>query len=201
MTFEPLTDRDYQRLADTLACFQDQDCMNLERLDGFFTALLCGPMPLQPAECLPVILGRAFDDEDAFPTERALENFANLLLRHWLDIRHTLEAGEPFHPWLDAGEDGLFHGNDWALGFVDGMQLMYDDWQPLLDDPQQASLLEPVMALAFEHDPDETLRTYLEEADPEQRAGWLAAITPAVAGVHAYFARMREEIELDTDND
>ncbi|MBV8047124.1 MAG: UPF0149 family protein [Paludibacterium sp.] len=195
MTFEALTDRDYQRLADTLARFSDQDCMNLEQLDGFFTALLCGPMPVKPTECLQIILGEAFDDEAAFPGNQALERFASLLMRHWLEIARTLKEELPFHPWLDADEHGVFRGNDWARGFVEGMQLDYDDWGPLLDDPAQAELLAPIMALAFEGQEDEDMQDYLREISPEQRADWLTAITPNIAAIHRHFARLRAELE------
>ncbi|BEV71762.1 MULTISPECIES: UPF0149 family protein [unclassified Paludibacterium] len=201
MNYEALTDRDYQRLAETLARFSDQDCMNLEQLDGFFTALLCGPMPIRPTECLPIILGDAFDDEDAFPGAQGLERFAHLLMRHWLDISHTLQSGQPFHPWLDADEHGVFRGNDWAQGFVEGMQLVYDDWTLLLDDPQQAELLAPIMALAFEGQPDEEMKGYLQEISPEDRADWLGAISPNVAAIHQFFTRLRAELEADEEQE
>ena len=200
MKHEAMTDRDYQRLAETLERFSDMGCMKLESLDGFFTALLCGPMPIKPTECLPMILGQAFDDEAAFPGPQALERFANLLMRHWLDIAHTLRAGEPFHPWLDADEEGHFHGNDWARGFVDGMELMYEDWTLLLDDPEHGAALAPIMALAFEDQPDEEMRAWIEQAGPERRAEWLASITPSVAEIHAFFEQVRSAVELE-DND
>ncbi|TDR82904.1 UPF0149 family protein [Paludibacterium purpuratum] len=200
MKYEALTDRDYQRLAETLARFRDQDCMNLEQLDGFFTALLCGPLQIRPTECLPIILGEAFDDEDAFPGAQGLERFANLLMRHWLDIAHTLQSEQPFHPWLDADEHGVFHGNDWARGFVEGIQLAYDDWALLLDDPSQSDLMAPIMALAFEGADDEEMQPYLSEISPEERAAWLGAITPTVAAIHQYFARLRSELETDSED-
>jgi uncharacterized protein len=200
MKDEALTDRDYQRLADTLAQFSDQDCMNLEQLDGFFTALLCGPIPIKPTECLPIILGDAFDDESAFPGQQALERFANLLMRHWLEVARTLRDGQPFHPWLDADEHGVFHGNDWAQGFVEGMQLAYDDWGLLLDDPEKSDLLAPIMALAFEGQEDAEMQDYLREVSPEQRVAWLGAITPNIAAIYQYFAHLRDEMVIDDDD-
>jgi len=155
MNHDPLTDRDYQRLGATLARFSEQQCMSLEQLDGFFTGLLCGPMPLKPADCLPMILGDAFDDEQAFPTEQSLDRFAKLLLRHWFDISDTLRDGTAFHPWLDEDESGVVHGNQWAQGFCDAMQLMPEDWALLFEDEQAAVHLEPIMALAFEQEADD----------------------------------------------
>ena len=43
----PLTDADYDRLADALNRFHGECAMNLEQLDGFFAALICGPDPSQ----------------------------------------------------------------------------------------------------------------------------------------------------------
>ena len=121
-----MNDADYQRLSATLTRFQPLHSMNLEQLDGFFAALLCGPEPIKPSECLPMILGDAFDDETAFTSPKALEQFVRLLMGHWLDIAHTLQDGEPFHPWLEEDEHGEVRGNDWAQGFSEGMQLLRD---------------------------------------------------------------------------
>jgi uncharacterized protein len=197
MNHDPLTDRDYQRLGSTLARFKDQQCMSLEQLDGFFTALLCGPMPLKPADCLPMILGDAFDDEEAFPTEQSLDRFAKLLLRHWFDIADTLRENTPFHPWLDEDEAGAVHGNQWAQGFCDAMQLMPEDWALLFDDEQAAAHLEPIMALAFEQQPDDEMRNYLDTAGEEQRQAWLAEITHSVQAIHAFFADIRQELSQE----
>jgi uncharacterized protein len=199
MSHQALTDSDYQRLDSILSRFQDQDCMNLEQLDGFFAALLCGPMPIKPAECLPMILGQAFDDETAFPSNKSLEQFAELLLGHWLDISICLREGRPFHPWLQEDANGVVHGNDWAQGFIEGMQLMYEDWSLLFDDAQQGQLLEPIMALAFEHHADEEMRPYLEGADENQHAAWIAAISPTVEAVYRFFSDLRVDLETDDE--
>lgn len=199
MRHQPMTERDYQRLSSTLARFRNQQCMSLEQLDGFFTALQCGPMPIKPTECLPMILGEAFDDERAFPSEKALEQFVDLLMGHWAEIAHTLHAGEAFHPWLEADEHGVVHGNDWAQGFTEGMELLNEDWGLLFDDEEQAQVLEPIMALAFEHHPDPDMRPFLEGASPAQREQWLAGISPAVSAINAFFAAIRKEMEDDGD--
>lgn len=198
MSHTPLTDRDYERLSATLNRFRNQDCMNLEELDGFFTALLCGPMPIKPTDCLPLILGDAFDDERAFPSEKALEQFVALLKGHWLDIANTLHTEQPFQPWLEPDEHGAVHGNNWAQGFTEGMELLNDDWALLFDDDEQAQALEPIMALAFEHHPDPEMRPYLDAADPQQREQWLAGISPSVTAIYRFFAAIREEIEEES---
>lgn len=193
----PLTDRDYQRLSDTLQRFQSAGCMNLEQLDGFFTALQAGPDIIRPEECLPLILGEAFDDERAFPSGKALEHFVGLLLGHWQDIARSLARQEGFQPWLEENDLGEVKGNDWAEGFAEAMQLMQDDWNLLFDDEDNASLLEPIMLLAFERHPDPDMRPRFDNGQLEERDQLLAAISPSVHGIHAYFSRLRAAMEAE----
>src|SRR4051794_32610627 len=63
----PLTDADYDRLADALNRFHGDRAMNLEQLDGLFAALICGPDLVRPSEYLPEIWGGGgMADEEAF---------------------------------------------------------------------------------------------------------------------------------------
>jgi len=199
-----LSEQDYQRLSATLTRLAPQGAMSLEKLDGFFAALLCGPEAIKPVECLPAILGAAFDDEDAFRTPKAMDQFVRQLSGYWLDIAHTLQQGLPFQPWLDEDEHGQVHGNAWAEGFSEGMQLMHEDWTLLFDDADAAPALAPIMALAFEHHPDPDMRPFLAGVSDAQRELWLGEISDAVARIHAFFARLRAEIaaaEADAEDE
>ncbi|MEN3812392.1 YecA family protein [Chromobacterium piscinae] len=196
MSHKPLSEQDYQRLSATLARFAGHGCMNLERLDGFFAALLAGPEAVRPAECLPLILGDAFDDESAFPSEKALEQFVALLRGHWQDIAEALKQGE-FQPWLDADAAGQTTGNDWAEGFAAGMELLNDDWGLLFDSPDNAPLLEPIMILGFERHPDPEMRPFVDAIDAETRAELLASLSPSVHGIHDFFAAIRRQLEQE----
>ncbi len=57
---QPLTDAEFERLSGVLERFGDKCSMNLEQLDGFLAALICGPELVAPSEFLPVILGRRY---------------------------------------------------------------------------------------------------------------------------------------------
>lgn len=201
MKHAPLSDQDYQRLEDTLQRFAAQGAMSLERLDGFFAALLSGPDPLPPEECLPLILGSAFDDEDAFSSPKAIEQFARLVSGHWHDIAHTLQRQRDFAPWLTADAAGEVHGNDWAEGFYDGMQLMHEDWNLLFDDAEAAPALTPILALAFERHPDPEMRPFLDGASREQKDLWLAQIGDAVPRIYQFFAAIRARIAAELEAD
>ncbi len=196
MSHTPLSEKDYLALDATLQRFVAQGAMNLEKLDGFFAALLAGPEPLKPQDCLPMILGEAFDDETAFPSIKSLEQFVALLMGHWLDIAHSLRDGTVFQPWLAQDESGKVNGNDWAQGFMEGMTLFNDDWGLLFDNEEEAEALVPIMALAFEHHPDPEMRPFLGE-DGAERDNWLASISDSVSRIHGFFDALRKSLEED----
>jgi yecA family protein len=52
-------------------------------------------------------------------------------------------------------EDGISHANDWAKGFLRGMELRR---AILLDDEKHGGWLVPIFALAHENDPDPEMR-------------------------------------------
>ncbi|MCL6263887.1 UPF0149 family protein [Craterilacuibacter sp. RT1T] len=190
MSHQALSDSDYERLSATLSAFYAQGAMSLETLDGFFAALIAGPEVIRPAEYLPLILGAAFEDETSFATTKAFDAFMHLLSGHWLDIARTLEAGEEFHPWLEADGEGKVSGNDWAEGFERGMALLPGDWQLAFDDSEAGAALAPIMMLALERDPDPAVRTVVE-----QREELLGQITPAIATLYAFYTGLRARMD------
>jgi Uncharacterised protein family (UPF0149) len=68
VNLQPLTDAELDKLADVLKRFGDKRAMNLEMLDGFFAALICGPDDVPPSEYLREIWGGDMVNE--FPAKR-----------------------------------------------------------------------------------------------------------------------------------
>jgi len=125
---EPLTDAEFERLSGILGRFDNKQPMNLEQLDGFLAALICGPEIVRPSEYLPVIYGSDMVLEDSFGSQSVLQDFLSLIMRHWNVIADTLHSGDVFLPLLLEDENGISHGNDWAKGFLRGMELRRADW-------------------------------------------------------------------------
>src|SRR3954447_2405982 len=101
MSKRPLTGADYDRLADALNRFHGECAMNLEQLDGFFAALICGPDLIRPSEYLPEIWGGSeMADEEAFASQPQLKEFLDLVMRHWNAIAETLQSGDVHLPLL-----------------------------------------------------------------------------------------------------
>jgi uncharacterized protein len=73
---EPLTDAEFERLSGILGRFDNKHPMNLEQLDGFLAALICGPEIVRPSEYLPVICGSDMVLEDSFGTQSVFRYLA-----------------------------------------------------------------------------------------------------------------------------
>jgi yecA family protein len=163
---QPLSDAEYARIAIMLERSRDKGAMNLEMLDGFFAALICSPDLVPPSEYLREIWGGGHIGD--FRDEAEMQEFFDLIMRHWNSLARTFNSSEPFMPFLLEDDAGVAHANDWALGFVRGMKLRQEDWAELFDDEDHGGLLVPILALAHEHDSDPTLRSYKE---PWMRSG------------------------------
>ena len=107
MNAQPLTDIELDKLTDVLKRFGDKRAMNLEMMDGFFAALICGPETVLPSEYLPEIWGGDVVNEPIFQTKPILEEFISLVTQHWNAICRTLQSGEVFLPLLLDDENGV----------------------------------------------------------------------------------------------
>jgi uncharacterized protein len=188
---QPLTDAEFDRLSGVLGRFDNQRPMNLEQLDGFFAALICGPLNVPPSEYLPVILGEDMVLEDTFNAQPVLEDFLSLILRHWNVIVDTLASDEVYLPLLKQDETGISPTNDWANGFLRGMELRKAEWGALLDDEDHGGWLVPIFALAHEHDPDPEMRPFKGPITAEAREKLIVGAAAGVIGIYHHFEAQR----------
>jgi uncharacterized protein len=188
---QPLTDLELERLAAVLKRFGDTSAMNLEQLDGFLAALICCPDLVPPSEYLPKICGGNIVLEDEFSAQPILKDFLSLIMRHWNAIVDTLQSGEVYLPLLIEDENGITHGNDWANGFLRGMELRKEHWADLVDDEEHGGSLVPIFALANEHNPDPTMRPYKEPASTELRETLIVGAAAGMNKIYHYFEAQR----------
>ena len=189
---EPLTDAELDHLGALLERFGNNRSMNLEQLDGLLAALICGPNLVRPSEYLPKILGEEFVFEDT----SVLQEFLSLIMRHWNAIADALNSGEIYLPLLLEDENGIAHGNDWAIGFLRGMEFGKEDWALLLDDEDEGGSLVPIFALANEHNPDPKMRPYKDPISTELRE---TLIVHAAAGATQIYRHFKAKRLLDHD--
>jgi uncharacterized protein len=189
---QPLSDAEFDRLGNMLNRLGDKSAMNLEMLDGFFAALIGGPENVLPSEYLPLVWGGGMLNEPD------LEEFISLVTKHWNATSHILRSGEVFTPLLLEHDDGIAHANDWAKGFLRGMELRRDKWAVLLDDEDHGGSLVPIFALAHEHHPDPKMRPYKEPIDQDMREKLIVGAAAGVMNIYDYFEAQRL-LEVDSD--
>jgi hypothetical protein len=120
--------------------------------------------------------------EDSFGAQSVLQDFLSLIMRHWNVIADTLHSGDVFLPLLLEDDGGVAHANDWAKGFLRGMELRKADWAAFLDDEKHGGWLVPIFALAHEHNPDPEMRPCKEAISAEDREKLIVGAAAEVTG-------------------
>jgi uncharacterized protein len=190
---QPLNGAECDQVNNVLSRFQNEHAINnLEEIDGFFAALICSPDAARPSEYLPEIWGGEMAAEEAFANGDQLQEFLNLLFRHWNSIVYVLREGEVFLPLLLQDQDGIAHANDWARGFMRGILLHQQSWAELFKSEEHGGALIPILILAHEHDPDDQMRPYNEPIDVAARDRLIVGVAAVVSAIYRYFAPHRQ---------
>jgi uncharacterized protein len=186
---QSLSKSELDRLAAHLKAMGPQ-AMNLEALDGYFSALICGPEPLSPSEYLPEIWGGDF----AFESEAQMNEIAGLSSRHWNTIatglESTLKLRKAHLPIILTASDGTSYGNDWALGFMRGVRMRSEGWRELMQSEEDGGSIIIIMAFAHENDPDPKMRPD-EAFTTARRKDLLVEMITSLARIYRYFAPHR----------
>jgi uncharacterized protein len=170
---EPLTDIDYDELEVFLGSHAvPQDCMDLEMLDGFLTAIVSGPELIQPSEWLPVVWSDSQRSvTPVFANNEQAERILSLVLRLQQSIRRTLaESPTRFKPLLYHAETlreerSPPEASAWCEGYMTGVLLREEAWETLYAEDATRDWMLPVEALAYgDHDPE-----YLDWVDTEEK--------------------------------
>lgn len=193
----PLNDAEFDRMDAVLSRFRGESVIrNAEEIDGFFAALICSPETAKPSAYLPEIWGGEMADDEAFADRQELQDFLSLLMRHWNSIVHVLDEEDVFIPLLFGDEEGAACGNDWARGFMRGVEFHHAAWEELFVDELYGPLV-PILALAYEHDPDPEMRPYKDNIDAERREKLIIGVAAGVTAIYRYFAPERRRIAAE----
>ncbi|AUN33901.1 hypothetical protein C0V82_26170 (plasmid) [Niveispirillum cyanobacteriorum] len=157
---------------DWLAGFLDsaqapEATLSMEHLDGFFSALVAGPVMVPPSRYMPVIWGG--NEGPVYDSMEQVQHVTGLLMRHWNTIAARLGAGVVHEPYLyEVPVQEM--GRHWAEGFLLGLDLEQRAWSPMLRDPQAGGIAMLISALiADEHGgeaPDDDARAEIIENLP-----------------------------------
>ncbi|WP_349608286.1 MULTISPECIES: UPF0149 family protein [Cupriavidus] len=180
----------FDELAHLAALLDTIGAMNIEMLDGYFTALICGPDMVLPCEYLPEVCGA----ESSFNTDEQVSDIRSLLMRHWnaiaAELHSTLKEQNVYLPILIERDDGVAPGNDWAHGFMRGVQMRSGSWNHLIHDENHCGSMLAIMILHYEHDPDPQMRP--PPIPPEKREALLELIIAGLTHVYRYFEPYRQ---------
>ena len=177
-----LTETELGWLAGFLASGQvPNSTMQLEELDGFFSALVAGPEPVPPAEYMKIIWGTE-GEEVRFDGPEQAAFVTGLLTRHCSTIALRLQADQPHIPWI--GGDPDHEGALWASGFIEGMEMRALAWEKLLRDRKFAEATETIFALSIPPD-----GTKYEPLPKEEREQCLDLLPDALLEIHRFWRR------------
>jgi uncharacterized protein len=199
---EPLSDPELDELEGFLASdLVPQDCMDLEMLDGFLTAIVSGPDNVQPSEWLPQVWSDgARSSNPVFADNEQAQHILGLMLRHMVGIQRTLdESPTRFRPLLYMPDEKA-RGNDksppeasaWSEGYMAGVKLRNDEWQPLYDAPDARDWMFPIEALAF-GDQEAEFAEWVDDA--EKRASLVDELPLASVLIYRFWQERRKSPE------
>jgi uncharacterized protein len=188
----PLSDEELEELDDFLMSDATHaEAMDISMLDGFLTALAIGPHNLPPSRWLPVIWG----GEMTWASKQQAERIMALVLRHANDILFYLrDDPDTFAPLLlEQEQEGepVPVIDEWCTGFLEGMALDEDGWQPLLDTAEGEEMLYPIMLYGSESGQQE-LQDHPELA--VRHAEFAAALGAHVVAIMNWWLPTRKEL-------
>jgi len=171
---------------------KDEGVVDVSELDGLFTAIVSGPVMIQPSQWLPTVWG---DYEPVWERDKDFEDILSLMIRHMNAIAATLmEHPQDFEPlFLERKVKGKTYTivDEWCHGYMRGVGLAMDQWEE--GGQMMDILLTPMKAFASEQG-WQALDT-LNEAEIENIR---AAITPNVREIHAWWLARRQDEGMTT---
>ena len=165
---------------------KDEGVLDISELDGFFTAIVSGPVMIPPSQWLPAVWG---DFEPEWESEKDFEVILTLMMRHMNGIAATLmEHPGDFEPiYLESEFQGKLNMivDEWCEGYLRGVALAEDLWAA--GGQEMTILLTPIYA--FTQATDWRGHNFSgNEIEAIQNA-----IAPNVREIHAFWLARRGE--------
>ncbi|HEX5394107.1 MAG TPA: UPF0149 family protein [Rhodocyclaceae bacterium] len=172
--------------------------MMIDTLDGYLTAIALGPTTIPAGRWLPGVWGPTQNGQEHTPdfvSAAQAERITELIERHLNGIIDRLQ-NEAFEPILDTvsfqdKEKEYLDGEMWCYGFMAGIALARDDWQPLFENNQATDALLPIFLLGSD---DMTREQRAATHSPNQREQLAKRIPASVAALYRFWMPYREAI-------
>lgn len=173
------------------------ESMILESLDGYLTALVVGPTTIMPSRWFPGVWGPTEEHAPEFESMAQYQRIMELLFRHMnMIIRVLMHDPDGFEPLFttaqyDGSDREFLDGEAWAHGFMQGVALCRNDWQPLYDSAEGQAWMRPIRLLGDDDagpEQDELTRT------PAQREELAEQIPAGIAAIYRYWLPYRHAV-------
>lgn len=179
----PLSDTELDDLHDQLQAVSN--AMNIETLDGYMAALICCPDTLTQ----DVFLAHALGGGDAVSVDGHVSELLTLIQRRWNTIEKEFQASLTSYdvvylPLLKQDTEGVAKGNNWAKGFLSGIQQTEDSWNALLAQLPRGPIA-PILALA--HEGDSNPPANFPPLTPTEREKVFALLIASLIVVYRHF--------------
>lgn len=192
---QPLTDKEFE-LLDRFLCSEAtaDEVMMIDTLDGYLTALALGPVTVPTSRWLPGIWGPKDSDAPQFASDEQAKQITGLILRLMSGIVGTLATDpDAYEPILDSVsyEDKsreYLDGEMWCYGFMAGVSLSRQDWQPLFENEAAMQALLPIYLLGSD---DATPQKKALTKTPAQREKLAEQIAGSVAQIYRFWQPAR----------
>ena len=136
---------------------------SLEMLDGYMTAAAAGPQVFQVDDWYASIWDQEKKLMPEFTSTEEADLIGELIVRHNNSITRILsEEPEEFLPLYErvgyeSEEEEKLAVEEWAMGFIIGMELAYDAWEPFFDNEQVSLFTLPMFMLGKVSEESESL--------------------------------------------
>lgn len=169
---------------------------SLEMLDGYMTAAAVGPQVFELEDWYASMWDQEKELLPEFSSPEEAELIGQLIVRHNNSITKLLEdEPEEYLPLFDrvgyeSDEVKKLAVEEWAMGFIIGMELAYDAWKPLFDDEEAAVLSMSIFMLSkvsddFNHLTDKEVGELTE------------SVAESVICIHSFWHGEGDEDEYD----
>ncbi|UWX58524.1 YecA family protein [Chlorobaculum sp. MV4-Y] len=190
---QPLSEEELNMLEAFLASADSpEECMNsLEMIDGYLTAIVIGPEVVPEHRWIKYMLDPENLRENLFNSPEDEARITDLLNRHVNAIDAQFESDpEGFLPIYEMfsyseEEERQIAIEEWALGFILGMELSHEAWQPLFSDESTAMLAGPLFVLGKVTEDYDTM-------SQEEKDQMVDMLDESIIGIYAFWQQQTE---------
>ncbi|RXK87514.1 YecA family protein [Chlorobaculum sp. 24CR] len=191
---QPLSEEELNMLeAFLISAEAPEECMNsLEMIDGFLTAIVIGPEVVPEHRWIKYMLDPENQRENLFNSPEDESQITDLLTRHVTAIDTQFEnEPEEFLPIYEMfsyseEEERQIAIEEWALGFILGMELSHEAWQPLFADENTAMLAGPLFVLGKVTDD-------YDKMSQEEKDQMIDMLDESILGIYTFWQQQADE--------